>query len=330
MNLWWQLPLVLAIALLLDKLLGEPKRFHPLVGFGRWASLIESRFNTFALKALPQQGFVWGVVAWIVTVLPIVLIAAFIDSKLQQATSWHMLLTALVLYIAIGWTSLLQHAQAVAEPLLGGDLPAAQRAVGMIVSRDPEQLDATGVAKAATESVLENGADAIFSAIFWYVIASLFGYGLTGVVLYRLTNTLDAMWGYRNERFLQFGWAAARIDDLLNFIPARLTALSYTLVGDTRMAWQCWRQQGYSWKSPNAGLVMASGAGALNVSLGGAARYHQQLQSRPALGPNLESGRAPTGDTISAACQLVNRALVLWFLVIVVCFVAVRFIAVTL
>ncbi|BFM15821.1 adenosylcobinamide-phosphate synthase CbiB [Maricurvus nonylphenolicus] len=314
MNLWWQLPAVLLAALLLDKLLGEPRRFHPLVGFGHWTNAIEgclNRSNKFQLF-----GFLLGACAWVLAVIPIVIVAAFLDHWLQAYSYLHMLVTAAVLYLAIGWQSLLQHAQAVAKPLIAGDLSSARQAVGMIVSRDPEQLDTTGVAKAATESVLENGADAIFSAIFWCVIAGLLGYGIAGVVLYRLANTLDAMWGYRNERFLQFGWAAARIDDLLNFIPARLTALSYTLMGNTRVAWQCWREQGYNWKSPNAGPVMASGAGALNVSLGGEARYHQQLQVRPALGPNTQTGRAPSGHTIVDACQLVNRALVLWVLVI--------------
>lgn len=316
MSLCWQLLAILFVALLLDKLFGEPKRYHPLVGFGRWANFIEKRLNRSGEAS--ASGYLFGVVAWSISVLPVVGLAVLLDKWLQTNALGHCLVSALVLYLAIGWQSLLQHALAVAEPLIAGDLSAARRAVGMIVSRDPEQLDDTGVAKAATESVLENGADAIFSAIFWCLLAGVFGYGVAGVVLYRLANTLDAMWGYRNERFLRFGWAAARIDDVLNFIPARLTALSYTLVGNTRVAWQCWRQQGYSWKSPNAGPVMASGAGALNVSLGGEARYHQQLQLRPTLGPDAHTGRAPSGATIVAACQLVNRALGLWLLVVAV------------
>jgi len=127
-------------------------------------------------------------------------------------------------------------------------------------------------------------------------------------VLYRAANTLDAMWGYRNERFLHFGWAAARFDDVLNLIPARLTALTYILLGHTRQGWQCWRAQAPTWYSPNAGPVMAAGAGALGVLLGGAASYHGKLKQRPTLGLQ----QAPAAEDIARAIALVQRSLWLW------------------
>ena len=132
-------------------------------------------------------------------------------------------------------------------------------------------------------------------------------------MLYRLANTLDALWGYRTPRYLHFGWAAARLDDGLNWLPARLTALSYALVGSQpALAWRCWREQAPFWKSPNAGPVMAAGAGALGLALGGPARYHGQWQQRPPLG----EGLAPCAEDIGRAVKLVQRALWLWLAVI--------------
>ncbi len=204
----------------------------------------------------------------------------------------------------------------IATPLINGDLVKARLSVSMIVSRDTSSLDEKGIATAATESVLENGGDAIFSALFWFLI-----FGVPGVVMYRLSNTLDAMWGYKSARLLHFGWCAARIDDVLNFIPARLTALSYALVGNTKLAIQCWRRQGLNWKSPNAGPVMAAGAGALNVSLGGAAQYHSQMQHRPDLGPSDILAKQATGKSIVNACRLVNRAILIWIGALAIFFV---------
>jgi adenosylcobinamide-phosphate synthase len=215
----------------------------------------------------------------------------------------------LALYVALGLRSLGEHAWPVAQALRLGDLPLARQRVGYMVSRNTAALDATGVARAGTESVLENGSDAVFAALFWFVVA-----GAQGVVLYRLSNTLDAMWGYRNARFERFSWAAAKIDDLLNYLPARLVALTYALLGRMALALRCWRTQAPQWDSPNAGPVMAAGAGALAVSLGGAAQYHSELHQRPALG----AGPAPQARDIERALNLVNGGVLLWLVLLVV------------
>ncbi|MGB0733800.1 MAG: adenosylcobinamide-phosphate synthase CbiB [Pontibacterium sp.] len=300
----------LLIALILDYWLKEPKRFHPLVGFGNWASFVEQKLNQSGTPddatSLVVLGRSLGIAAWVITVIPIVLVAAMLSAFANGANGTvEAILGGVVLYLAIGWQSLISHAMAIATPLKTGDINSARQAVGMIVSRDTSALDEQAVASAATESVLENGADAIFAAIFWFCVL-----GIPGVVLYRLSNTLDAMWGYKNARFLHFGWCAARVDDVLNYLPARLTALSYAWVGKTKVAFQSWKQQAPAWKSPNAGPVMAAGAGAINVSLGGAAIYHGQIQERPPLGPMM--GDSPSAKSIQDACHLVNRALVLW------------------
>ncbi|NNA20904.1 cobalamin biosynthesis protein [Pseudomonas lundensis] len=284
----------------LDALLGEPRRWHPLVAFGCMADRIEQRFNS--------GGRGWrshGVTAWVLAVIPLTILAT--------ALSWlpciGWLVDILALYCALGMRSLGEHVQPVADALRRQDLDEARTRVGYLVSRQTSELDATDVARAATESVLENGSDAVFAAIFWFAVA-----GAPGVVLYRLSNTLDAMWGYRNERFERFGWAAARIDDVLNYIPARLVALTYAVLGKTRAALRCWRQQAPHWDSPNAGPVMAAGAGALGVALGGPAIYHGELHERPQLGEGLPAD----ADSIGRGWQLVQRGVWLWLLILCV------------
>ena len=284
----------------LDALLGEPRRWHPLVAFGRMADRIEQRFNS--------GGRGWrshGVTAWVLAVIPLTILAT--------ALSWlpyiGWLVDILALYCALGMRSLGEHVQPVADALRRQDLDEARTRVGYLVSRQTSELGATDVARAATESVLENGSDAVFAAIFWFAVA-----GAPGVVLYRLSNTLDAMWGYRNERFERFGWAAARIDDVLNYIPARLVALTYAVLGKTRAALRCWRQQAPHWDSPNAGPVMAAGAGALGVALGGPAIYHGELHERPQLGEGLPAD----ADSIGRGWQLVQRGVWLWLLILCV------------
>lgn len=277
----------------LDAWLGEPRRWHPLVGFGHLAQRIEQRLNS--------GGRGWrshGVSGWCLAVLPPVLLV-----WLLSLSSLGWLVDILVLYFALGLKSLGQHALPVAQALRLGNLDEARRRVGYLVSRRTSELDACGVARAGTESVLENGADAVFASLFWFAVL-----GAPGVLLHRLSNTLDAMWGYRNERFERFGWAAARIDDVLNYLPARLVALTYALLGRTVTALRCWQRQAPQWDSPNAGPVMAAGAGALQVRLGGSAIYHGVEEQRPQLG---EGAPAQARD-IERALNLVYLGVLLW------------------
>ncbi len=283
------------LALALDALLGEPRRWHPLVGFGRLAQALEARCNRKAGRPFARLS---GLGCWALLVLPPVALCA-----LPLPAPIDTVVGVLVLYFAIGARSLAEHARAVAAPLQRGELAPARQALAMIVSRDTATLGESGVAAATCESVLENGNDAVFGALFWFVVA-----GAPGAMLFRLANTLDAMWGYRTPRLLHFGWAAARLDDLLNMIPARLTALSYALAGQCANALHCWRSQAARHDSPNAGPVMAAGAGALGLALGGPAVYHGKLEQRPTLG----RGRDAAPADIDAALRLTRRALLLW------------------
>lgn len=313
------LPMIAVAALagvLLDKAFGEVPHWHPLVGFGRIANGIERRMNRKP-AALAWSRSV-GLAAWAVTVLPLVLLTVWLTAVAREAPTWTggwavVALHALALYFAIGARSLHDHIAPIAAALRDADLPRARTLASRIVSRDLRDSADEPIARAAVESALENGSDAVFAPLFWLVVA-----GAPGVVLYRLANTLDAMWGYRNARFTGFGWAAARIDDVLNWVPARLTAISYALLGHSADALRCWRTQAPQWSSPNAGPVMAAGAGSLRVQLGGTARYEGVDEARPPLG----TGAPATAEDITRALTLVSRTLWLWISVLIVLGVA--------
>jgi adenosylcobinamide-phosphate synthase len=280
--------LLLAAGVTLDLLLGEARRWHPLVGFGRMAGWLERLLNRGRLRIGR------GAVAWLLAVIPPVTLAAWLN---------YPLVHALLLYFALGLRSLREHNLPIAEALYQDQLPQARALTARIVSRDTADASPSDLAKASTESLLENGNDAVFGTLFWFAVG-----GGAGALLFRLANTLDAMWGYRTERFLRFGRVSARIDDVLNYIPARLTALSYVILADNaRLAWRCWRRQARNWPSPNAGPVMASGAGGLGIALGGEATYDGVREWRPLLG----QGRAAEPRDIARAWQLV--AITTWF-----------------
>lgn len=283
------MPAAALAAVLLDRLLGEVRHFHPLVGFGNLAAAVEKRLN--------NRRLVPGLFAWALVVPPFVALAWLLRPYAPFAVD------VALLYFALGAQSLCEHAEAIAKPLQDGHLDEARQRVSWIVSRDTSALDESGVAKAGVESVLENGNDAIFGTLFWFALL-----GGPGALLFRLANTLDAMWGYRTERFNLFGRFAARFDDALNWVPARLTALTYALLGQTRNALACWRSQAPGWDSPNAGPVMSAGAGSLGVQLGGAAIYHGQEEIRPPLG----TGPAPVAADLGRAIALIRHSLWLW------------------
>ncbi|WP_077530267.1 adenosylcobinamide-phosphate synthase CbiB [Vreelandella utahensis] len=292
----WAL-LTCLLALVLDFLVGEPRRWHPLVGLGWCADRVEA-----ALNPRGRGGILAGGLAVALLVLPVIGVALV---AVALPSPYGLIAAVILLWLCIGYSSLAEHGMAVYQPLMNYDPETARERVGMMVSRDTRALDETGTATAATESLLENGADAIFASLFWFLVA-----GLPGLLLHRAVNTLDAMWGYRSERFNRFGRVAARLDDVLNWIPARLTALGYALAGRTRMALRCWKTQARAWESPNAGPVMAAGAGALGVQLGGRAPYHDGWRERPLLG----HGEDPDALTIPAAITLIQRSIVLWML----------------
>lgn len=295
---------LMACGIALDGVLGEVRRWHPLVGFGIVANAMEKRLNRGPFR------FGRGALAWSLAVLPWIGFAVW---SIKTADGIHVVFGAVLhivlLYFSLGLRSLRDHMLPIAHALTQGDLPRARLLTSRIVTRNTRNANESDLAKAAVESMLENGNDAVFGTLFWFAVA-----GGPGALLFRLANTLDAMWGYRNQRFLAFGCAAARIDDVLNWIPARLTALSYALLGDTRRAGHCWKTQAPAWSSPNAGPVMAAGAGALGLALGGSAEYDGVIEQRPPLG----IGHAASAIDINRAWHLVVRTTVLWVVVLMV------------
>lgn len=275
------------LAVLADLALGEPRRWHPLVGFGWLADALAGRLNRGRARR-------WrGLLAVVLLLGP--------PAALGVMLAGYWWANLIGLYLALGGRSLAAHAAPVQTALTAGKLASARQAVGRLVSRDAQRLDAGGVARAAVESVLENGLDAVFASLFWFTLA-----GLPGVLVHRLANTLDAMWGYRTPRWVDFGCAAARLDDALGYLPARLAALGYVLLGPhPGQAWRCWRRQAPGWPSPNAGPVMAAGAGALGVQLGGPAPYVGGWRQRPVLGAGAPAGAAD----ITRALRLNRRVL---------------------
>lgn len=291
------LVIVIVIAIALDQWLGEPKEHHPLSYFGSWANAIEQRFNHDRASQLS------GILALVIAVVPIIWVAHGIDRLLGE---WFIF-DILVLYFCIAPNSLASHAMAVSKGL-SENLEAARNEVAMIVSRDTDKMQESDVIKATIESVLENGSDAIFGAIFWFVIA-----GPLGALAYRLINTLDAMWGYKNSRFKVFGWAVAKLDDVMNWPPAILTAWTYALAGDFSKARHAQKTQSTLLTSPNGGKVMTAGAGALDITLGGAGYYHGERVEKPEFGGEQE----PKNTDIHRAVDLVHRSLTIWILALI-------------
>lgn len=299
--------LIIIISLILDAILGEVRRFHPLAGFGNCAYVIEAKLN----RDTAQHRNFFGIIALLLLIIPLTTGLIVFQWYLGNP----LIVDIAILYLAIGRKSLIQHAHSLIKPLTEGDIKQARQKVSLIVSRDTPNMQQNDIIKATLETLIENSNDAIFGAIFWYILA-----GAPGVLVYRLVNTLDAMWGYKNKHFIDFGWAAARLDDVMNWIPARLTVLSYSLSGRSVKIFSQSFQQAKLCASPNAGPVMSAGAQALDVKLGGDAYYHGVKINKPVLG----CGREANIDDIQRAIKLVNLNVIIWVSVIM-CFSLLQF-----
>jgi adenosylcobinamide-phosphate synthase len=276
----------------LDAWLGDPRRFHPVAGFGRMAGALERR--TYA----PTVG---AGARYAATAAGVPVLAAALASVLtRRRPVARAALTAAATWAVLGGTSLRREAAAMADSLESSDLDAARRRLPNLCGRDPSNLDTLGLARATVESVAENTSDAVVAPLVWGAMA-----GLPGLVGYRAVNTLDAMVGHRSPRYVRFGTAAARVDDLANLAPSRLTALltaaaAPTVDGSVVRALWTWFRDGRRHPSPNAGQCEAAMAGALGVRLGGTNVYFGRSEDRPTLG----TGQPPDPADIRRAARL--------------------------
>lgn len=267
------------VAILVDAVLGWPQPLYRVIGHPvTWMGRLIDRFETWL--NLPETKDLNRRLAGVITALSVVSICVVLALVLRACLpgGWTgLLIEGLIAWPFLASRSLHDHVAAVARPLAMGDLTSARKAVAMIVGRDPDRLDEAGIARAAMESLSENASDGVVAPWFWGLV-----FGLPGIVGYKAINTLDSMIGHRTPRHAAFGWAAARIDDVANLIPARLTGLLIALVsGRWRSAWPVmWRDAGLH-RSPNAGWPEAAMAGALAVRLSGPRVYADRVASEP-------------------------------------------------
>ncbi|SEQ60138.1 adenosylcobinamide-phosphate synthase [Streptomyces sp. yr375] len=281
-----------AAGLLGDHLLGDPRRGHPVAVFGRAAEAVE--------RVLWRDHRGWGALHTGVCVGGAVALAAGAAHCVRSSRAASVALTAAATWAVVGGTSLAREARAVGRALEAGDVEGARARLPHLCGRDPQALDADGVARAVVESVAENTSDAVVGALVWGAVA-----GVPGLVGFRAVNTLDAMVGHKSPRHRRYGWASARLDDLAGWPGARLTAVLAAASGDDpRGAVRAWRADAAKHPSPNAGPVEASFAGALGVRLGGTLSYGGRVEHRPVLNA---PGRPVAVPDIERAVRLSRR-----------------------
>ncbi len=277
-----------------DRLIGDPRRWHPVAGFGSAAQRVEDRMysDSRARGVLFTAAMVGSVAA----------LGLAAERTTARRPIAHAFAVGLATWAVLGARSLRTEALAVGALVDEGDLAGAREQVTHLVGRDPSQLDADGLARATVESVAENTSDAAVAPL----LAGAFA-GIPGLLAYRAINTLDAMVGHRSPRYENFGWASARLDDLANLVPARLSALLAAVCaplvdGRPTEALRTWSCDAAGHPSPNAGPVEAAFAGALGIRLGGRNVYGGRVEHRPEMG----SGRTPTVDDIGRSVKLAD------------------------
>lgn len=303
---FWMFHIIFAtlIGLVLDHVLGEVNRFHPLVGFGNYANCLQRKLNAENSNKLKVR----GLFAWSLAVFP--LVSLFMLLVLFEKTS--TLFDGIVIYFCIGAKSMKEHALAIYAPLQKDNIEEARSACAMIVSRDVDNLSENEIVRATVESTLENTNDAVIASLFWYLVG-----GLPLLVCHRLVNTLDAMWGYKTNQFEQFGFTAAKADDFMAWPSAKITALLFAITvlfkGNFYPVLCNSVKQARNYKSTNGGCVMAAGATALSIQLGGQSHYNCVESNSCLLGDGDNANR----KDIVRSIDLMNSAIFIWIVLLI-------------
>ncbi len=298
-----EFPAMMLVAIAIDRLIGWPDWLyarigHPVTWGGRLIAIFEAWLNRAEFPRM-LTGALTLILCLIAVLLPCVALQLLLPDNVLGILAGGCLAWPLVAV-----RSMHDHVAAVERPLATGDLPEARRAVSMIVGRNPDALDEAGVARAALESLAENTSDGIVAPVFWGAVA-----GLPGIAAYKMINTLDSMIGHRNARYLRFGWASAKLDDLVNLIPARATGVLFALAsGKPRHAGRVMLRDARRHRSPNAGWPEATMAGALGVRLSGPRIYDGHVAPEPWLNVGAPD---PVPASLTQGLRLYRRAMLL-------------------
>ena len=285
----------IAAGVVADRIVGDPERHHPVAAYGNAVSRAERRWYA---DSVPR-----GAVFTVGALAPLAVAGLAVDVATRRHPGWRALTTAVTTWAVVGAQSLSHEGRVMADVLASGDLDAARHRLPHLCGRDPEALDGPQIARGTVESMAENTSDAAVASILWCAVG-----GLPAMLVHRGSNTLDAMIGHHNDRYENFGKVAAKLDDALNWLPARLTgalaALCAPEVGGNRShIWATVRAEHDHHPSPNGGWCEAAWAAALAVQLGGRNVYYgNRVEFRPLLG----SGPLPDAEAVHDAARLVN------------------------
>ena len=290
-----ELLFAILLAVALDRLIPDRRGLKPFAWYRDWVESIEQRFNGGS-----RTHGTGAVLLALVPVVAGVLLAHYILAEISPVLSF--LFDVLILYVCLDICRLGNGARAVADALETGDLREADRQLKELSGKSAPDLTEAGIAHATVEAVLKQGSSLVISPLFWFLL-----FGPAGAVLQRLAHILDKLWGHRYERFVEFGWAAARLDDLLQWIPARITALSYAIMGSFEDALHCWRRRMGIWSDINSGPLLASGFGAMHMqnceAMGEVTEYEEPLSSLSVI---------PDATHVRGVIALVWRVLLFW------------------